>query len=101
MPARDHRRTAKKLAEAGRWPEAVQVAQETGALDNDLLLRAIAGLTDEVKISLHIVDDCSLAKGQSLLCTYQDLQTIVSGVVKSSSFHDSTAHKDNWVQRRE
>ena len=64
MPARDHRRTAKKLAGAGRWPEALQVAQETGALDDELLLRAIDGLTDEVKSSLHIVDECTLAKGQ-------------------------------------
>jgi hypothetical protein len=51
-PARDHRRTAKKLAEAGRWSQAVHVAQETGALDDELLLRAIDGLTDEVRISL-------------------------------------------------
>ena len=50
MPARDHRRTAKKLTEAGRWPEAVQVAQERGTLDDALLLRAIDGLADQVTI---------------------------------------------------
>lgn len=49
VPASDHRRTAKKLAEAGRWPEAVQLAQEKGTLDDALLLRAINGLADQVR----------------------------------------------------
>ena len=50
MPASDHRRTAKKLAGAGRWAEAVQVAQERGCLDDALLLRAMDGLADQVMI---------------------------------------------------
>ena len=50
MPARDHRRTAKKLADAGRWAESVQVAQERGTLDDALLLRAVDGLADQVTI---------------------------------------------------
>ena len=49
-PASDHRRTAKKLAEAGRWAEAVQVAQERGTLDDALLLRATDGLADQVML---------------------------------------------------
>jgi len=49
IPACDHRRTAKKLAEAGCWPEAVQLAQEKGTLDDALLLRAIDGLADQVR----------------------------------------------------
>ena len=51
MPARDHRRTAKKLADAGRWADSVQMAQERGTfLDDALLLRAIDGLADQVTI---------------------------------------------------
>ena len=49
-PARDHRRTAKKLADAGRWADSVHVAQEKGTLDDALLLRAIDGLADRVTI---------------------------------------------------
>ena len=48
VPASDHRRTAKKLAEAERWPEAVREAQEAGSLDAALQLRAIAGLAEQV-----------------------------------------------------
>ena len=49
VPASDHRRTAKKLAEAGSWQEAVQVAQDKGDLDDALLLRAVDGLADQVR----------------------------------------------------
>ena len=49
VPASDHRRTAKKLAEAGRWAEAVQKAQEEHTLDDALLLRAITGLAEQVR----------------------------------------------------
>ena len=48
IPASDHRRTAKKLAEAGRWVEAVHGAQEAHALDDALLLRAIKGVAEQV-----------------------------------------------------
>ena len=48
IPASDHRRTAKKLAEAGRWVEAVHEAQEAHALDDALLLRAIKGVAEQV-----------------------------------------------------
>lgn len=54
MLARDHRRTAKKLADAGRWAESVQVAQERGSLDDALLLRAIDGLADQVTTILSV-----------------------------------------------
>ncbi|CAL5220409.1 g2420 [Coccomyxa viridis] len=47
--ATDHRRTAKKLAEAGRWVEAVHEAQEAHTLDDALLLRAITGLAEQVQ----------------------------------------------------
>ena len=52
VPASDHRRTAKKLAEAGRWVEAVHEAQEAHTLDDALLLRAITGLAEEVLLSV-------------------------------------------------
>lgn len=48
--ATDHRRTAKKLAEAGRWVEAVHEAQEAHTLDDALLLRAITGLAEQVRL---------------------------------------------------
>ena len=54
----DARRKARKLAEASRWQEAVQLADRGGCASNELLAQAAKGIAHQL---VQVLSTCTLA----------------------------------------